>query len=168
MDMRKCGWALLAGLSCLGAGSWALHDPQHCLDEFMYGDGNGFLPEAHLLDPLIRCLGDIEPSLIQAIKDPGMPRRRYALLYLEFDGGRRSVPLLRSLVSDENEGYLYRSDALGALQKIAPEEALRLAERLASESGMLGESARRVLNEETCAHLGMRSWPEAFAAGLRL
>lgn len=138
MISRKCGWALLAGPACLGTVSWVLHDPGECLDEFMHGDGRFEVENA---DPLILCWGDITPLVVEAIKDPEMPRRRYAIGFLGEERDVGAVKILRNIAMDSTEISYMRGDALEALTFLARDLGSQLREELSGEGGLLRELA---------------------------
>ncbi|HMR77643.1 MAG TPA: hypothetical protein PKD61_21190, partial [Polyangiaceae bacterium] len=82
------------------------------------------------------------PLLLDRIQDRGMPRRRYAIGYLGKCGYVPALPVLEQILLDDAEKDLYRSDALMAIDAIAPAHAARLRTSYLKRDDELGNVAR--------------------------
>ena len=117
--------------------------PEEALEEFYANPG----PENTLMDPLIVAGPSVYPLVIDAIADPDMPLRRYAIGFLGNEEVSEALPVLLTILNDENELSYFRGDALEAIYKIDKEQAKVLAEPFRDRDDMLGRSAGEVLDD---------------------
>lgn len=103
--------------------------------------------EDTLMDPLIVAGPAVYPLVIEAISDPNLPKRRYAIGFLGNEEVAVALPALLAIIDDENELPYFRGDALEAIYKIDESKAKQLAERYRDAEDMLGRSAKDVLTD---------------------
>lgn len=116
--------------------------------------------EDQLTDPLVLNGRRVAPLVLDAIADPEMHLRRYAIGFLGCSRYEPSLPALRRILGDGAEKSYFRADALEAIYLIDLEEGLASARRHTSDSALLGETARWIDEgswEENC-----RTWWQAF------
>ena len=138
--------------------SWfARESPDEALRRFYTAD----VPEALLMDPLIRQGDRIVPLLMTAITDRNMHRRGYAILSLGHIGSNAPLPVLRKILLDTSEESHTRASALEAIALIDSTEGLSLAHTAKDAEGPLGIAARQLLQPGT-HRLTRRTWWQAF------
>ena len=142
-------WARAAG---------PLRDPHDALADFYEARDRA---EDQLRDPLILAGPDVVPLVIEAVYDPEMRLRRYAIGYLGIASDAEAVPVLTQILSDESEVYYFRSDALEALQRIDPSVAASFAPRYAHRDDLLGKVAGAIASGSYTPP-PERTWWEAF------
>jgi hypothetical protein len=67
--------------------------------------------EDQLMDPLILAGPDVIPLLEQDLRDPNVPRRRYAIGAVGDIGDKSALPTLRKILEDRSEVDYIRCDA---------------------------------------------------------
>ncbi len=100
------------------------------LDAFYAYDG----AEDTLMDPLIVAGAAAVPTVSEAIRDPGMLKRRYAIGALGNIGDRRAIPSLTEIALDVSEVEYVRCDCVQAIALIDWEEGTRVASLIAGNS----------------------------------
>ena len=87
--------------------------PQPTIDsvmkDFHSADGRA---EDMLMDPLILNADLAKDRVIQAIKNPKMDKRRYAIGFLGNERIAKAIPVLFQILSDESEKDYFRAIAL--------------------------------------------------------
>lgn len=101
-------------------------------------------PECTLKFPLYAGTPGVIPLVIQAIRDPQMPKRRYAISYLGEVGAVDATGELLVILENDSEQDYFRADALEALQAIDPDRARKLAPRYVGGPGLLGVFAKDI------------------------
>ena len=109
--------------------------------DFMYGENR---MESQLTIPLERAGSKILPSVLEAIQDKEMPRRRYAIGFIGTETYDPALPILRRILEDETEIWYFRSDALEAIHQIDQELAFELSSSYLDEPELLGRYARNI------------------------
>lgn len=107
----------------------------------MYG-GNRM--ESQLTIPLKRAGPKILPSVLEAIQDREMPRRRYAISFIGSETYEPALPILQRILEDESEIWYFRADALEAIYLIDQERAFELGPSYIDEPEWLGRFARNI------------------------
>jgi hypothetical protein len=96
--------------------------PEGVLEEFYaYGADEG-AAEDMLTDPLIVASRRVVPAVAREVQSRDMPKRRYALGFLQRAGDERALPALRKIVADESEDTVCRTGALNAICAIDADE----------------------------------------------
>lgn len=147
-------------------GWWAvsegpLRDPREAMSDFyMHIDR----AEGQLADPLILNGRRVVPFVIKDISNKQMPLRRYAIGFLGNGGYSEALPVLTSILADEEEVSHFRADALIAIYMISPREAQELAPHHLNNEGFLGHVAKRIVsgiaNDDVA--FKKRGWLNAF------
>ena len=101
-------------------------------------------PECTLKFPLYAGTPGVIPLVIQAIHDPEMPKRRYAISYLGEVGAADATDELLAILENDSEKDYFLADALEALQAIDPDRARELAPRYVAGPGLLGVFAKDI------------------------
>ena len=109
--------------------------------EFMYGENR---MESQLTIPLERAGSRILPSVLLAIQDKEMPRRRYAIGFIGTEAYEPALPVLRRILEDETEIWYFRADVLEAIYLIDPPLALELSPAYVHQPELLGRYARNI------------------------
>lgn len=122
------------------AGCQRVEEPEAALARFYANDG----PECTLKDPLFDAGSAVVPLVIEAISDPEMPRRRYAIAFLGEIGAAGAAGPLLSILENAREQDYFRADALQALQAVDADRARKAALRHVSAPGLLGATARDI------------------------
>ncbi len=148
--MRGVAIAVATVLVIAGLGLMAylalLRNPVRALNRFYtYDARDSFTTEDQLMDPLILAGESVVPTVIREIRNPAMPKRRYAIGFLGNGGYEQALPALREIVSDSHEAELIRADGLSAIEQIDEREGRLLASRFSTQKDFLGEVARSVL-----------------------
>ncbi len=116
-------------------------DPEQVMSEFYSNPG----PEYSLMDPLIVAGPSIYSSVIEAVRDPTMPRRRYAIGFLGNEEVAEALQLLTAILKDDSELPYFRGDALEAIYKMDKDRAKELAPQFQDREDALGYYASDVL-----------------------
>lgn len=124
----------------LAAGCQRTSDPGAALARFYANDG----PECTIKVPLIDATPEVIPLVIDAIGDPRMPRRRYAIGYLGEVGAAGATGPLLAIIENGAEKDYFRADALVSLQAIDPARAHDVARKLDAPSDLLGDVSREI------------------------
>lgn len=124
----------------LAAGCQRVDDPKVALARFYANEG----PECSLKTPLFDGAPGVVPLVIEAIRGPGMPKRRYAIAFLGDVGAHGATGQLLFILEDGAEQDYFRADALQALQAVDTNRAREIAPRYSGASGLLGETARDI------------------------
>ena len=143
---RRTGLILvgvMVGLCAVGFVFPLRTSPQKAYERFCY---SADLAEDQLMDPLILAGDKVAPLVIDGIKNPDMPRRRYAIQFLGNASSKESLPVLRSILANEQEPETVRADALLAIVAIQGEEGAGVAKEYAGASGFLAETSRGILS----------------------
>jgi hypothetical protein len=111
------------------------------MHDFMYGENR---MESELTIPLERAGSKILPSVLEAIQDKEMPRRRYAIGFIGGQTYEPALPILRKILEDETEILYFRADALEAIFWIDQELAFELSSSYLDEPELLGLYARNI------------------------
>lgn len=119
--------------------------PEEAYAKFLTRDG---VAEDQLMDPLILAGEEVIPLVLEGIRDPNMPRRRYAIGFLRNCESEAAIPVLRCILEDVEEKHYFRGDALRALSQIQPQYANEIATRYLNAEGHLGDVARRIANND--------------------
>ena len=114
------------------------------MNDFLHNDSNR--AEDMLMDPLILHADLVKDSVIEEVKNPKMPKRRYAISFLGVARLTNALPVLKIILSDTSEVDYFRADALESIYQISPEEGRQLAKRSRGETNSLGSIARRLLD----------------------
>ena len=109
--------------------------------DFMYGENR---MESELTIPLERAGSKILPSVLEAIQDKEMPRRRYAIGFTGEKTYEPALPILRKILEDETEIWYFRADALAAISWIDQELAFELSSSYLDGPELLGRYARNI------------------------
>jgi HEAT repeat protein len=165
MVRRATAWvagivaAALIGLGLIWArAAGPLRNPEDALADFYEARDRA---EDQLMDPLILAGSEVVPLVVEAVADPNMPLRRYAIGFLGIAGRTEAVPALAQILGDESEIYYFRSDALEALHRIQPSLAESNAPRYAERDDLLGRVAVAIASGSYSPGYD-RSWWEAF------
>lgn len=94
--------------------------------------------EDMLMDPLILHTDLVKARVIEEVKGPKMPRRRYAIGFLGVARVTEALPVLRMILSDEDEEVYFRADALDSIYQITKSEGLSLARGYSARDDFLG------------------------------
>jgi hypothetical protein len=142
--IRRPVFAIVAIVG-LGATLHMLNRPtaESVMADFYAADNRA---EDMLMDPLILNADIVAPHVIREVRDPDMPRRRYAIAFLGNQRIEAAVPTLESLLGDEAELDYIRADALESLFRINRAEGERRAKELESRQDQLGYIARGLLD----------------------
>ena len=135
-----------------------LRDPEAALRDFYQAEDRF---EDQLVDPLILNGRAVVPLVLRDLTDKAMPLRRYAIGFLGNGEYEEALPLLESILADETELNYFRSDALEAIHRIAPERAARLALQYMDSPELLGRVAIQIVDGAT-AISWERSWWDAY------
>jgi hypothetical protein len=141
-DETMAGLRIIA-ICSLGFGIWWLWPTNEVavMRDFMYGENR---MESQLTIPLQRAGSGILPSILEAIQDKEMPRRRYAIWFIGIEAYEPALPVLRRILEDETEIWYFRADALEAIYLIDPLLALELSPTYVNEAELLGRYARNI------------------------
>ncbi len=136
------GWRII-GVSTVVFGIWWLWpiNENSVMWDFMYGENR---MEEQLTIPLERAGSMILPSVLKAIQDKEMPRRRYAIGFIGTEAYEPALPVLRRILEDETEIWYFRADALEAIYQINPHLAFELSAAYLDEPEWLGRFARNI------------------------
>lgn len=115
--------------------------PENAMSEFFSNPG----AEDTLMDPLIVAGPAVYPLVIDAIQDPDMPRRRYAIGFLGNEEVSDALPILLAILNSESELPYFRGDALVAIYKIDRGRAKELALQFRDREDALGYYALDVI-----------------------
>jgi HEAT repeat protein len=118
--------------------------PEAALEKFYSHDG----AEDRLMDPLVLAGDKVLPLVIEKVKDPNMPRRRYAIAFLGNSSSRQALPVLHEILQDKTEKDYFRGDALQSIYLIDESLGLNLARQYQSEDGHVGKVADDLLGEK--------------------
>lgn len=129
----------------LVAGCQGAVDPNTALAQFYASEG----PECTLKLPLQEATPEVIPLVAEAIRDPRMPKRRYAIGYLGDVGASEATEQLQAILENGAEADYFRADALIALQAIDQSRAGTLSRKHLSELGLFGEVARSIASGQT-------------------
>jgi hypothetical protein len=124
---------------------WLHPSPEEALEEFLTATD---VAEDQLLCPLVRSGRAAVPFVLGRVRDPEMPRRRYALSFLGSGDYVEAVPTLVALVQESGEKDYVRADALAALFHIDEVKGRASARAYAARTDLLGHTARAVLQRE--------------------
>ncbi len=102
--------------------------------------------EDMLADPIILNADLVAPVVIEAVKDPQMELRRYAIGFLGSARVEASLPVLRHILEDKTEIDYFRSDALESIYLIDRTEGTNLAREHADADDHLGYIAKELLS----------------------
>ena len=116
-------------------------DENNVMRDFMYGENR---MESQLTIPLERAGSKILPSVLEAIQDREMPRRRYAILFIGAETYEPALPILQRILEDETEIWYFRADALEAIYRIDQERAFELSPSYFDGPELLGRYARNI------------------------
>ena len=101
------------------AGGWlfrySFRDPQAALLDFCEAKGRA---NDQLMDPLILCGRKVVPLVLDALRDPDMPRRGYAIRFLGHRSYREAIPVLEEILNNDTEVIYFRAAALRSLYLI--------------------------------------------------
>jgi hypothetical protein len=127
----------------LGFGIWWLWPTNEVavMRDFMYGENR---MESQLTIPLERAGPGILPSVLEAVQDKEMPRRRYAIEFIGAEAYEPALPVLQKILEDETEIWYFRADALEAIYLIDPLMAFELSPNYVNEAEWLGRYARSI------------------------
>ena len=126
-------------VACIVSGQ----SPEEAMAEFYSYQG----AEDTLMDPLIVAGPSVYPYVLEAVSDPAMPRRRYAISFLGNQEVAEAMPALRAILANKEELPYFRGDALAAIYKIDSTLAKELAEPFRDEESTLGRYATYVLED---------------------
>jgi HEAT repeat protein len=138
--IAACGFLLVA-LLWLGS-RWMTMVPRSAADALREFHAAGDVAESQLMDPLILAGEEVVPLLVEKLREPHFPRRRYAIGALGHIGDRRGLPALKSLALDPEQQSYIRCDALEATALIDVQVAKELATRMENASGKCFEVAQ--------------------------
>lgn len=124
----------------LAAGCQRTADPGAALARFYANDG----PECTIKVQLFEATPEVIPFVIDAIGDPRMPKRRYAIGYLGEVGAVGATGQLLAIIENGAEKDYFRADALASLQAIDPLRAHDVARKLVAPPGLLGDVSREI------------------------
>jgi hypothetical protein len=136
--------------------------PEEALQSFYSQNG----AEDMLMDPLILAGDKVVPLVINEVKSPDMPRRRYAILFLGNDKYINALPVLEQILADNSEKDYFRGDALISIYKIDNISGKKLAASFANNEGYLGLMSKAVLGGSEYANKrrsyidALRGWHE--------
>jgi hypothetical protein len=135
-----------------------LRNSAEAYGDFCYG-GADVRAEDQLMDPLILAGPSVVPYVLEGIRNPESPRRRYAIAYLGHARTSSALPILEAIVRNEAERDYFRADALESIWLIDRDRGLSLAKAFHSGPGLLG----RVATEALAGSLSpfRRSWSDA-------
>ncbi|MDH5203965.1 MAG: hypothetical protein OEW69_12020 [Nitrospirota bacterium] len=100
--------------------------------------------EDMLMDPLIVNSDIVKQRVIEEIKDKNMDKRRYAIGYLGNEKINEALPMLTSILEDENEIDYFRSDALESIYSIDKQSGLTMAKKYSDREDLLGRRAKSI------------------------
>ena len=135
--------------------------PDAALREFQQANG----PECELGRPLVMAGEKAVPAIVEAITNPEMPRRRYAIGALGDIGSSEALNFLQQILQDDAEIDDFRADALEAIYKIDADRGLETARLYTQRSGFLGETAAAIVGGRTLTRQGY--WSAAFHSRCR-
>lgn len=139
LEVRWLPWLVALALP---AGCQRVDDPRAALARFYANDG----PECSLKAPLFDAAPGVVPLVVEAVGDPAMPKRRYAIGFLGEVGAQEAAAPLLAVLEDAGEQDYFRADALQALQAIDSGRANENARKHVGGPGLLGESARAIMS----------------------
>lgn len=144
-------WGLLivVGLTAVVVRRAYWPTPTEALQDFYeYGLGaDDGVTEDMLMDPLILGGDGVVPRVLAALPSKDMPRRRYAMAFLGNGAYRDALPVLRRILTDENELDIFRGDALQAICQIDAAEGKQTAPRFVSRGDYLGSTANTIAQQ---------------------
>lgn len=108
--------------------------------------------EDQLMDPLILNRDLVAPAVVEAVKDPSMKLRRYAIGFLGNERVTEAIPALEDIVANGHEVDYVRSDALESVYLIDKRRGLVLARRYLQDRSMLGDAARDLVSGRFVEH----------------
>jgi len=117
--------------------------------------------EDMLMDPLILAGKNVVPLIIQETQNPKMELRRYAIHFLGNGKFVEAIPVLESILINENELDYFRGDALASIFNIDPDLGLSLAKEYSFREDYLGNKAQEITTGENYYWV-QRSFWEAF------
>ena len=106
------------------------------------------MAEDMLMDPLILAGDRVVPLVIREVKNPQMPRRRYAISFLGNGAYREALPVLQHILLNEGEVEYFRGDALLAIFRIDPSSGDRHANKFRNRKDYLGQVAKDIIQRD--------------------
>ena len=135
--------------------------PEAALHEFQQADG----PECELERPLVMAGQSVVPAIIEAIADPEMPKRRYAIGALGDIGSSEALDSLQRILQNDAEIDYFRADALEAIYKIDADRGREAARKYSQRSDFLGKTAAAIVGGRILTRQGY--WGAAFFSRCR-
>jgi hypothetical protein len=154
------GLLLVGGLMMCFAGAGVFRSPEGALAVF--SDTTRQVGEDQIADPLFMTGRRSVPIVTNAVQDRAFPYRRYALSYLAWASDSRALSTLEAIFADTSEIDYFRSDALEGIACIRAQRADSLATQIAGDTGILGMTARMILDGPKCPIRERSFWDAMF------
>jgi hypothetical protein len=88
----------------------------------------------------------VKYRVIEAVKNPEMEKRRYAIGFLGVARVHEALPVLRTILADNEEEDYFRADALDSIFQISPDEGLSLARQYRERGDFLGRVSHGLID----------------------
>ncbi|NNE67255.1 MAG: HEAT repeat domain-containing protein [Pyrinomonadaceae bacterium] len=134
----------VAVVAAIAVGAYLLYpreSPEAAFERFLSQKTD----EAFLVLPLCGAGPEVVPLVVKGVKDPNLPKRRYALAYLGISGKTEALPVLKKILGDTKENDVFRADALEAIHLIDEKIGTNYAKKHSKDSSFLGRVAKEVL-----------------------
>jgi hypothetical protein len=123
---------------------WPRPTVQGVLNDFFRDEAGR--AEDMLMDPLILHADLVKHRIIDEVKSPTMVKRRHAIGFLGVAHIAEALPVLRTILADEDEKDYFRADALESIYRISKQVGLSLAGQHKSREDFLGDTAMRLID----------------------
>ncbi len=117
--------------------------PEEVMEDFYQAKDRA---EGMLMDPLIVHAEIVAPTVIEAIKDKNMDKRRYAIGFLGNEKINTALPVLKTILENEEEKDYFRVDALESIYLINKAKGIELAKTYSKDDGFLGKTANEIIS----------------------
>jgi len=112
-------------------------------DRFYAGDH-----EPELDDPLIAAGQNMTLPICEAVSNPDIKMRRYAIGALGYIGDPRALPTLEQILLNTEEIYYFRGDAMHAIYQIDNDLGKKYAVNLGHQHEYLTRLSRDIIKDE--------------------